>query len=132
MAGTADSVQKSESVDVDDDDVDLESSLPELDQEGNKNEEKKEVEVREKNDSSEVSPSDTLKGSRVQEEGGKESNGSVEDDENDDTGLEVYGKDDNLVSSLSDSDQFGNKMEEEKRWRCVKLMTLLKCPHLML
>eukprot|EP00957_Ditylum_brightwellii_P026535 2007459-Ditylum_brightwellii.AAC.1 len=109
-----DSVQESDPGDRDDDDVNLALSLFKLDQEGNKLEDEKEVEVREENDSSEVSPSDTLKWSKVQEEGGQESKDNLEGDANDDDGLEVYGKDDNLVLSLSELDQKGNKMEEEK------------------
>eukprot|EP00957_Ditylum_brightwellii_P211862 15366687-Ditylum_brightwellii.AAC.1 len=109
-----DSVQESEPGGRDDDDVNLVPSLPELDQEGNKMEEEEEVEVHEENDISEVSPSDTLKGSKVQEERGQESKDNLEGGGNDNTGLEVYGKDDNLVSSLPELDQEGNKMEEEK------------------
>eukprot|EP00957_Ditylum_brightwellii_P044102 3346075-Ditylum_brightwellii.AAC.1 len=139
MAGTADSVQESESVGGDDNVVDLDLSLPHLDQEGNKNKEKIEVEVRTVDETSEVSPPDTSKGSRVQEEYdnnlvsslsesdqegnknkdkieveecGKESKNNVEGV---DTGLEVYGKDDNLALSLPESDGEGNKMEVEKK-----------------
>eukprot|EP00957_Ditylum_brightwellii_P193368 14723407-Ditylum_brightwellii.AAC.1 len=88
MVGTGmddDSVQESEPGDGDDDDdVDLVLSLPESDQEGNKMEEEKEVEMCEKNASFEVSPSDTLKGSKVQEECDQESKDILEGDENDD------------------------------------------------
>eukprot|EP00957_Ditylum_brightwellii_P008130 616475-Ditylum_brightwellii.AAC.1 len=63
-----------------------------------KMEEGKEVEVCEENGSSKVSPSDTLKGSKVQEEGGQENQDNLEGDGNDDAGLEVYGKDSKEVS----------------------------------
>eukprot|EP00957_Ditylum_brightwellii_P047380 3599289-Ditylum_brightwellii.AAC.1 len=60
--------------DKDDDDLVLSSSvkdsdLPKSDQETNKIEEEREVKVHEENGSSEVSPSDTSEGSKMQEEG---------------------------------------------------------------
>eukprot|EP00957_Ditylum_brightwellii_P057535 4362691-Ditylum_brightwellii.AAC.1 len=118
MAGKADSVQELESVNRDDNDVNLELSVPHLDQVGNKNIEEMEVEVCTGNDTSEVSPTDTSKGSRVEEEHCTERKDNVEVNENDDSGLEASWKDNNLVSSLHESDQFGNKkvevMEEPK------------------
>eukprot|EP00957_Ditylum_brightwellii_P182912 13932831-Ditylum_brightwellii.AAC.1 len=65
-------------------------------------EEEKEVAVHEKNDTSEVSQFDTLKGSRVQEEGGKESKDNVEgyDDES-----EVYGKDRREMADSSEGSE---------------------------
>eukprot|EP00957_Ditylum_brightwellii_P042423 3212350-Ditylum_brightwellii.AAC.1 len=102
MVGTGtddDSVQESEPRDRDDDDANLVLSLPESHQEGNKMEEEKEVEVREENDTSEVTPSDTSNGSNVQEEDGQ---GSKDNLEGDDTESEVYGKDSKEVSDSSE------------------------------
>eukprot|EP00957_Ditylum_brightwellii_P041073 3110410-Ditylum_brightwellii.AAC.1 len=62
-------------------------------------EEEKKVEVCEDNGTSDVSPSDTSKGSRVQEGGGKESKDNVEGD---DARLEVYGKDRREMSDRSE------------------------------
>eukprot|EP00957_Ditylum_brightwellii_P162298 12358099-Ditylum_brightwellii.AAC.1 len=65
-------------------------------------EEEKEVEVHEENNISEVFPSDTWKGSKVQEEGGQESKDNLEGDKNDDAGMEVYGKDSKEMSDSSE------------------------------
>eukprot|EP00957_Ditylum_brightwellii_P081395 6191162-Ditylum_brightwellii.AAC.1 len=68
------------------------------------------MEVPKVNDTLEESPPNTLKVSRVGEKGGQESKDNVEDDHD---GLEVHGKDDNVASSLPESDEEGNKMEVE-------------------
>eukprot|EP00957_Ditylum_brightwellii_P097554 7429855-Ditylum_brightwellii.AAC.1 len=61
-------------------------------------EEEKEVGTHKENDSSEVSPPDTSKGSKVQEEDGQENQDNLEGDGNDDAGSEVYRKDSKEVS----------------------------------
>eukprot|EP00957_Ditylum_brightwellii_P174947 13321148-Ditylum_brightwellii.AAC.1 len=112
MAGTADSVQELESVDGDDDGVDLEMYLPDLDQEGKKSMEKWRCRC--------VKLMSLLKCPHLtlhKDQGCKrnlvKSRDNVEDDENDDAELEEYWKDGNLVSSLPVSDQFGNKNVEK-------------------
>eukprot|EP00957_Ditylum_brightwellii_P081081 6166666-Ditylum_brightwellii.AAC.1 len=68
------------------------------------------MEVPKVNETLEESPPDTLKVPRVEEKVGQESKDNVEDDH---AGSEVHGKDDNLASSLPESDEEGNKMEAE-------------------
>eukprot|EP00957_Ditylum_brightwellii_P192227 14632169-Ditylum_brightwellii.AAC.1 len=114
MTGKADSVHELESVnrDYDGDVEDNENDDSRSEENQFRNKKVEVIEEPKVNDTFEESPPDTSIVSMVEEKVGQEIKDNVEDDN---AGSKVHRNNDNLASSLPDSDEEGNKMEVEMK-----------------